>query len=100
MTAEAGDRLPAVAQQAVDLGDLRRAVVAHLRLAHDLELGVVDAELVHHVDGVTKVPADAVADHAELHDGAPSLWSCAPTISSMTRVQIQLSPWGYFDLPA
>ena len=46
-------------------GPLARIEVAHLLVADELQLGILEAEFVHHRERVRQIARDAVGDHAQ-----------------------------------
>ena len=55
MPAETGDNLAAVTKKFIDLADFAGIMVTDLLLADKLQLGIVQPEFIHHVDGYNGV---------------------------------------------
>ena len=63
MARQARDGFAPVAKEAVDHSDLLGRVIAHLRVAHKLKLGIVQTEFVHDIDRMAQIAADPVANN-------------------------------------
>ena len=87
-------------KQVLDFIDFLIIMVSDLLAPDELEFRELQIVFVHDGERVVQISADAVAYNSEFHWFSPFCLNFAPTISSVSLVTTQLSPFGNFVLPA